>query len=152
MENELKLDLTQHYLCGIPGIDVQHKEMFQELDGFINALKDEHLPNDIVQATLQGLFEKLRSHIFTEEGLMDMVCFPRAADHKAQHRNFLNLLTEEMKILRETDNQTISRFMRSYRNIGITHISIFDREYVDHITVLMAKKKRYSIISLKEAG
>ena len=150
MSNDIKMGLSPHYLCGIPGIDVQHKEIFMMLDGFIHSLKDDKLPRDIVYATLQELYEHLRSHIFTEENLLDMIGFPRAEDHKAQHRNFINLVTEEMKIIRETDYDKISRFMRSYRNIGLNHIAVFDHEYAEYITTLMAKKRKHSIVSLRE--
>ena len=150
MSNDLKIELSQHYLSGIPGIDAQHKEIFLTLDGFINSLKDEKLPRDIVYATLQELYEHVRSHIFTEENLLDMISFPRAEDHKAQHRNFINLVTEEMKIIRETDYDKICRFMRSYRNIGLNHIAVFDHEYAEYITTLMSRKKKQSIVSLRE--
>jgi len=150
MSENLKIEMGQHYVTGIPGIDLQHKNLFMMVDNIIKSLKDDDLANDIVQAAIQHLLDYLRSHLFTEENLMEIIAFPRLNDHKAQHRNLINLMTEEKKILKVTDNKTISSFLRSYRNIGLTHITVYDREYADYVADLMATKKKYSIVSLKE--
>jgi len=145
----LKIESDQHCLTGIPGIDVQHKELFMMLDGFLNSLKTEKFSPDIIQAAIQDIFEHMRSHLFTEENLMEMVAFPKVADHKAQHKNIFNLLTEERKILKNLDNSKLSRFLCSYRNIALVHISIFDFEYANFIENAMAVKKKSSITAIR---
>ena len=149
MSTDFKIESGNHYVTGIPGIDSQHKEFFLMLDGFLNSLKSEKLSPEIVRAAIQQIFEHLRSHLFTEESLMEMVDFPKVADHKAQHRNFINLFNEEIKALKDVDNPGIIRFVRSYRHIALTHINVFDREYVEFIENIMSVKKRFSIIDLR---
>jgi len=150
MKKDFRIELGQPNITGIPGIDIQHSELFLMLDGFINSLKDDKLSPDITRAVIQEMFEHLRSHLFTEECLLDMVDFPKANEHKAQHKNIINMLRGEMEILKDTDNSKLSRFMRSYRHIGLTHIMVFDREYVDYIETLMTSKKKFPVYKYKD--
>jgi len=148
MNKDFKIQLSHYYLTGIPGIDAQHKEIFFMLDSFMNSLKRDKLSNDVIRATIQEIFGVLRAHFTTEENLMDMVTYPKAEEHKAQHRNFINMITGELKILENTDNAKIGRFAQSYRHIALTHITVFDREYVGYIEKLLFAKKKSSITSL----
>jgi len=149
MDKDFKIQLSQYFLTGIPGIDAQHKEIFAMLDGFMNSLKKDKLSNDVMRACIQEMFGILRNHFTTEESLMEMISFPKAEEHKAQHRNFVNMLTGELKILENTDNAKLSRFAQSYRHIAHTHITVFDREYVNYLEkIMMASKKKSNITSL----
>jgi len=143
MNNEFKIELSQYYITGIPGIDTQHNEIFTMLDHLLDSLENEKSSRDDINTAIHDIFDKMRTHIATEESLMEMIDFPKAAEHKAQHDNLFNMLAEESKILNSRDNAKISRFLRSYQHIAITHISIFDREYVNHIEKFKATKSTF---------
>jgi len=143
MNNDFKIEAGQFFLTGVPGIDAQHKELFTMLDHLLYSLKNEMPSHDEIQKTAHNIFGKMRSHIATEESLMEMIEFPKVEEHKAQHNNIFNMLAEESKILEDTDNAKISRFLQSYRHIALTHITVFDREYVSHIEKFKASRRKF---------
>jgi len=149
MKKDFKIEMNHPSITGIPGIDIQHNELILKLDDFINSLKDNSLSPAASQAVIQEIFENLTSHLSSEENLLEMVQYPKAAEHKAQHKNILNMVKGEMEILKDIDNSKLGRFMRSYRHIGLTHILVFDREYVNYIETLMTSKKKFSIYDIK---
>jgi hemerythrin-like metal-binding protein len=116
---------------------------------FINNLKNTNPSPDIVWETVQCILSHLRSHLSAEENLMEMIAFPKAEEHKTQHKNILDMLAGEMSVLREKDNDKIRRFVKSYRHIAFTHISVYDREYVNFIENLMSARKKFNISSVR---
>ena len=150
MEYDIKINTNQHYLTGIPGIDKQHNELFEKLDGLIKHLKNKSLSAHNVRAAILDIFNDFKVHFTTEEAFMEMVNFPGIKDHVSQHRNLLNVISGEMKILENTDNLKIGHFIQSYRNMAQIHLDIFDREYVEYARKIMAQRKKKRISILKK--
>ena len=143
MDGDFKIESNQCIITGVPGIDAQHKEIFTMLDNLIYSIENGNpFPYEIFNC-VHEIFGKMRAHIATEESLMEMIEFPEVAEHKAQHNNLFNMVAEESKMLKNTDNAKISRFLHSYKHIALTHMTVFDREYVDHIEKFKASRKKF---------
>jgi len=149
MNKKLRKKINTHRLTGISGIDVQHRELFLKIDRFMDSLKNGNPSTGDVHADIDDILENLRSHLATEERLMEIIAFPKAEEHKANHRNILNMVTEEMKILKNTDNKKIFRFVSSYRHIAAAHIAVFDHDYVQFIRKLTTAKNRLNVAALR---
>ena len=74
---------------------------------------------------------------------MEIVNYPKMAEHKAQHRNILDLFTEHRKILDTSDNVRLYHYVNSYRRTILTHISVYDQEYIRYVGNLLDTKKKF---------
>jgi len=149
MGQNLKIETKQHFLTGIPGIDDQHKGIFLIIDTLLDSLKEKSLSSDSVRTTIHEILGNLKSHFSTEEKLMEMVGFSKVKEHKALHKNFLNMLAEELKNHKHADYEKIGHFVHTLRSSVFTHISIFDRDYVDFVEDLLTARKKFNITALK---
>ena len=149
MGQDLKNELKQHYLTGIPGIDDQHKGIFLMLDSFLDSLREKDPSPDFIHTTIHAILGHLKSHFSTEEKLMEMVGFSKVKEHKALHKNFLNMLTDELKNFKDIEKEKISHFIHTLRSGVFTHISVFDRDYVEFVENLLSARGKFNITALQ---
>lgn len=72
------------YETGVPAIDEQHKELFRQVDILLDSGKA-----DRVQSTLNFLGDYVVKHFATEEGLQAKSRYPKMAEHKKAHADFI---------------------------------------------------------------
>ena len=140
--------LNAVHLTGIPGIDVQHNELFF-MSNALNSLKKEKASPDSACAAAQELITHFKLHCTIEEGLLDMIAFPRAEEHKAQHKKLLAMLRKNLKALTNSKTPDIGSFAHIFQDAMLAHISDYDREYVTHIDNLIDVRKKYKITALR---
>ena len=141
--------LNPVYLTGIPGIDVQHEELFFTCDTLRKSSVRKNASLDSIIASAGEFLKNLKTHYTVEETLLEMIGFPKAAEHKAQHRKLFNVLKKEIKALKSNENPEISRFAHSLQDALINHIAVSDREYTVHIESLIEMRKKFNITALK---
>ena len=140
--------LDPKYLTGIPGIDSQHKEIVSMCNTLLKNLEKGNSP-DSAYASVEEIMRELKSHCSTEEYLLDMIGFPRAAQHKAQHKKFFAALNRKLKPLKNSECSKTGNFILTLRENLLAHISDYDKKYAVHIENLMALRKKFSITALK---
>ncbi|NLO91912.1 MAG: hemerythrin family protein [Elusimicrobia bacterium] len=82
---------NQFMATGIPAIDKQHKDIFQRINEFINAIMNEN-----EQENIETLLNFLIAHATTmfgdEEKMLKEKNYPDFAVHKAQHEYFIRTI------------------------------------------------------------
>ncbi|MDZ4160835.1 MAG: hemerythrin family protein [Burkholderiales bacterium] len=81
------LEWKEDYALGHPGIDAQHKELFE----LINQLAVAQTPEQ-VKPVLMRLYKHTREHFELEEGLMRQAGYPGLAAHAGYHIALLTRL------------------------------------------------------------
>jgi len=95
------------YETGNPDVDAEHKEIFSlvgKLGGSSAADRKEKL-----EAAIDFLTNYVVRHFAHEERLMDQSAYPKAAEHKGQHKAFAQEAVKfKQKILSEGDSLNLS--------------------------------------------
>lgn len=80
---------TDAMLCGIPAIDEQHKELFRQVDILRDRSNRDRIPN-----VLRFLADYVVKHFNDEESLHLRSRYPKAAEHRKLHENFVKTFWE----------------------------------------------------------
>ncbi len=115
-------DWQDEYLLGIEEIDEQHRGLFEEALAIIAAL---HAANDQQEARsrLARLVDEARLHFAVEECLMRVSKYRRLKEHRREHNQFIERVTERM--LREPTAES-AEFVRSWLQ---DHIFYLDKPF-----------------------
>jgi len=150
MSRKSTTKLNFAYATGVPGIDIQHNELFCMCNALQKSLVKMTAPlPDSVYLSVQDIMKHLKSHCFTEESLLEMIGFPKTAEHKIQHKKLFNLFRRQLRALKNKDVSEINSFVSSLRETLINHVSVSDIEFSVHIETLMALRKKFNITALK---
>lgn len=81
-------------VVGHPTIDGQHRELFQRANQLFAALRasGSESEGEEVRRTLRFLNEYVVFHFADEERFMDRIGYPQAAEHRAEHRDYVRRL------------------------------------------------------------
>lgn len=90
---------TPKYAVGHSVIDKQHQELFARADSLLDAMHEGRAAAELGHL-LAFLGQYVVEHFGTEEKLMDAGAFPAAAQHKAQHAEFVRRLRENEELVR----------------------------------------------------
>ena len=148
MDQFQKTELGEYCVTGIPGIDAQHKELFSKIYAFQNLLKGENPSKDSVDAAVQAMLVHLHSHFSTEENLMEMISFPRAAEHIKLHQNFIDTIKGITNDSAGVDYLKICDLLTAFRSDVLAHIDVNDRDYVSYIEDLLAARRRFGVTAI----
>ncbi|MBI5547528.1 MAG: hemerythrin family protein [Deltaproteobacteria bacterium] len=92
------IEWDESYAVGVDIIDAQHKELFSQISGLIDAMKASRGKERVCEVI--GFLESyIRFHFATETRLMDEHGYPAAAAHLEEHADFVRLfraLREEL--------------------------------------------------------
>jgi len=151
MDYTTRLERDKPGVTGIPGIDSQHTELVFMLDAFLGSLKKDDLTLDFIYATLEGIMSSLKCHFLTEEGLMEIIDFPKIADHKAQHKEYICLFARELKALnnKHVEKVKIIQFVQAFRDTVIFHFTVSDGDYIGYIEKLITMREKFDISVLR---
>ena len=96
----MSLIWTESLAVGHGLIDVQHRELFQRYNCLLQACKEGHGREELEPA-LDFLAEYVTKHFAEEERFMWMSAFPESEEHKRQHREFSQKVSNLRQELRE---------------------------------------------------
>lgn len=90
MNNQLK---HQDFALGIPSVDAQHRQLVEMINDLSRsmALGDSR---PVLGSLLEKLYAFAQSHFAYEEQLMEETGFPGLADHRIEHRHYMDRLVE----------------------------------------------------------
>ena len=82
-------------LVGVDEIDDQHRELFRRIGALLDASRNRRSREEVVRL-LEFLGSYVVDHFASEEQRMELAAYPRAAGHRAEHRQFV----KELEVLR----------------------------------------------------
>jgi hemerythrin-like metal-binding domain len=120
------------YSTGIAEVDGQHKKLVE----LINTLFDSITVKDRT-TVLNQAFEELVNytvfHFGKEEELMTRCAYPDIANHKAEHRSFINEINKFKQEFASGDNKVMLKVINFLKDWLLNHIKGTDKKYVPHL-------------------
>jgi hemerythrin len=146
-EPDVLVEWDSRYSVGITLIDDQHKKLI-------------HLTNELYQGclagngeaqvfflkTVRGVLDYTKFHFSAEEKLMENVGYPRYAEHRKQHEDFVMQMINEVKSFQEGKKFVPNNFVRYLKDWILSHIAIMDSLYARYIYDLKKQGRLGSII------
>lgn len=145
-ENNDFIKWEKKFELGIPVIDNQHKQLV-------------HLCNDLYQAVIRNKYRAttpgwhealadalretvnyVKTHFSDEEKLLTAVGYSGLDQQKAQHRDFTNKITENLKNFNKATFQDAMNFVRFLYDWILQHIAISDKQYVPAVLEYLKNK------------
>jgi hemerythrin len=121
------MSLSKELLTGIQEIDDQHGSLFLLLGNLQSQIGSGQNWSDIY-FTLSELSHYARTHFTIEESVMRLHGYPDLEQHIAEHRSFIEKLSElEAKAVRKDVGPSIVEFIRQWLE---NHIGKSDQAYV----------------------
>lgn len=123
---------------GIPVIDYEHKELVEQLA----ALMDESRP-DRVEAMLRFLKDYVVKHFAHEQVMHKSSGYPKAAEHKQAHTNFVNtfLDLEDEYFEKGSNSETLQKLTTVVSDWLLKHIMGQDMEFAEYYKAMIRKAR-----------
>ena len=137
MDNEGIILWQNSFSVGIKLIDEQHMELVNLTNKlFASCLMDQKLSKKVFMDTIHEVVEYVSYHFGTEEKIMQRVNYPGFAEHKNEHRVFVQevfIKAEDFKANKPFAPLTFVYFLKDW---VLQHIAVCDKKMGDHIVVL----------------
>lgn len=131
MEENL-LKWSEEYAFGLPDIDFEHKQLFNNINNIIE-LKDLGPGLEIaVQVHLEFLVKYVDQHFKAEEEMFDQTDYPHKEEHKRAHEALKNTVFQFQERILKGDTQALDDFIPVAKNWLVNHINKVDRAYVEY--------------------
>lgn len=130
----MTLQWTQSLATGNAEIDSQHKELFEKVNAFLEAMQQQKGREEIGNV-LKFLEDYVIMHFGTEERYMEKIKFKKVADHKAQHAEFIKAFID-IKKKYDLKGPTVDVIVVTQSRLGEwlrSHIPVMDKELAMHI-------------------
>jgi len=121
------------YALGVPGIDSQHRELFQRVDAFLGTVRaavpwDEKARR--VGETLEFMTGYAAAHFRDEEAYQQKIGYPGFDAHRQKHRDMVRYIsdTSEEYIRKGCDGQLMQRFAGRLLAWLINHVAAEDQQ------------------------
>lgn len=111
----MAIEWTEDLETGITAIDDQHRDLFRRINQLLDAC-NQRKAKDAVGKTIEFLGSYVIEHFENEERYMVMYDYPDLADHKEQHRQFIDSL-QELKNRFETDGPGVHIIIMTNRTV-----------------------------------
>jgi hemerythrin len=122
------------YSVGIPLIDKQHKELIQLTNElYQGCLAGDDAARDFFFNAIRGAMNYVKVHFSTEEQILENINYPKLAEHKKQHEDFVLKMVEDVKSFQGGRKFVPNNFVRFLRDWILSHIAIADTEYAKYI-------------------
>ncbi len=120
---------TPKYAVGHPLIDQQHTELFNRADALLDAMHEGRAASEVGQI-LEFLASYVVEHFGSEEQLMQASRYPGAAQHKAQHAEFVRRFQEASEIYRTkgATSMVVLDLRDMLRGWLVTHVCTVDMQ------------------------
>lgn len=120
------------FSVGIDLIDEDHKKLL----GMINQLQTAaHYQTDdaLIESTLNELIEYTKYHFSREEQLMEKNNYPDYEEHKKQHEQMVNQVTQFINEYRVDKTRTIDNVVMYLKTWLVNHINGSDQKYTPYM-------------------
>ena len=123
---------------GIATLDSEHRQLIALFDEFEQCFNRRAMPEK-AEAVVQQALTLTNAHFAHEEKLMDETAYPRANEHKFQHRNmrlqFTTLVGDTLNHLRMHDPVTLQHLAMMRIQLQ-EHISGADRVLAEYVKAI----------------
>ena len=85
MGDVVRIEWNDGFTLGVEVLDQQHQQLAQRLGSLIDALSEAHGAQRVTEF-LSFMERYVRSHLDTEDSLMERSRYPEAARHREEHR------------------------------------------------------------------
>lgn len=117
------------FSVGIPVIDQQHMKLVDYINELHDAMKIGKA-KDVLSEIIRNLVNYTNTHFTTEEKYMNTNGYPGFQDHKKEHAEFVNKVTEFQKNFNNGSSSVSIDIMNFLRNWILNHILVEDKKYV----------------------
>jgi hemerythrin len=114
---------------GIPAIDLQHKELFKQIDILSDVNQKDRIPQ-----TLEFLGEYVKKHFNDEQGWHSRSNYPKAEPHKKMHADFVTAFVK-MKHEYDADHNNVAVLHKINKTVFDwlkTHIMVHDKDFATY--------------------
>lgn len=119
---------NEKYSVKIASIDEQHKKLVSIINQLYTAMK-EGKSRDQLSKTLEDLVEYTKSHFSYEESLLEKAGYQDLAEHKEQHRTFVEKISTACKDYKNGNMFMSIDICNFLQNWLIHHIQGTDQKY-----------------------
>lgn len=117
---------------GIERLDRQHQRWIELMNELFTALHDGK-GNELLETTFRNVTEYTETHFRDEETMLKAACYPRYAEHKAEHDGFV----AELRELRQShiEGTALLSVVVAKKLTGwfFQHIGHSDQDYAPHL-------------------
>lgn len=128
----------EHYSVKIEEIDNHHRRLFQILNDFYQGLRANQVKESILKL-INELYDYTNYHFQAEEKLMEQYGYPKLAEHRKIHQDFINRVQDYRDRFasgRLLISIEVTNFIRDWL---VNHILKTDMEYSEYLTSRGAK-------------
>ena len=137
------------YSVGITLIDDQHKELIRLTNElYQGCFAGNEEAEDFFFKTIRGVLDYTKFHFSAEEKLMENVRYPKYAEHKKQHENFVMQMLNDVKSFQEGKKFVPNNFVRYLKDWILSHIAIMDTLYAKYIHELKKQGTLGNVIGI----
>lgn len=115
---------------GLEVIDDQHRKIFEHLLALENSVAKRD-PWHILRFLLSQLAEYMKFHLAVEECLLEVVRYPKRADHCQAHARIMEQIAELENELKKTGSET--NLVKFFEDWFLRHVLGDDREYAAYV-------------------
>jgi hemerythrin len=138
------------YSVGIPLIDDQHKELIRLTNElYQGCLGGDEAAQDLFFNAILGAMDYVKYHFSAEEKILENVRYPKLAEHKKQHEDFVRQMVDDVKSFQGGKKFVPNNFVRFLKDWTLSHIAIADAQYA---TYIMNLKKQGRLKSGAKTG
>jgi len=119
---------TALYSVGSDKIDAQHQKLVELLNALYEAMS-KGKGNDVLGEILNELIDYTVVHFNTEETLFDKYNYPETANHKEEHKNFVNEVSQFKKEFDSGKAMVSIKLMTFLKDWLVKHIKGSDKQY-----------------------
>ena len=130
----MAVEWNSYLSVGVERIDDQHKEIFRQVNGFIEAINQGNGTAQVLEV-LQFLANYTVTHFHDEEEIMDKTGYPHQQSHKQEHEKFCQdvlALTNQITI-KGVNKVSVLQTSHTMLNWLIQHVMNTDKALADHM-------------------
>ena len=116
----------------VPSLDAQHAQLIKILNDLHEAMLAQR-GRAVLAEEVARLHQYARTHLKTEEDLLQKHGYPNFAEHKAQHDAYLAKVKDIETEMRNGGLTVANQLMRFLKEWWTSHILKTDREYADFL-------------------
>lgn len=132
--NKVDDTLKSVYLLGIPVIDRQHKQMIEQYNIFLQALKSaEKTDKKVLKSLAEELLKNAKIHFATEEKLLLETSFPDFIAHKTEHDVFKKYFEDIIIEIEYESPYMYDNFNTFLKKWLFSHVMVHDKAYRETI-------------------
>lgn len=140
---------TDNWSVGNSILDHDHQAFFQISNLLVNGQKTSD--NLFVDSAIAILEDYVDGHFYREEKAMQVVCYPRFADHRLKHLRFKSRIKAIGEAFRGGIPSAADGLPELVNDWLINHILSDDKQYENWITDAVVDRRPLAILAL-EAG